>query len=261
MIIDIFIKICKNDYNKLSLLLKSIEKYVTGFRRVIIVMDRTHNVKICKTRKIYKHKKYYMNFIPGVSYNYILDYEFEIRVVTEKKLNYSLQDNNSQDIRKEFIKLQWYNYTNSDAIYFMDYNYCYSKPVNLSDMVVHNQKIWLFSEWETTKRDNFEKTSIDTILKRNNTFNCYILYDFLFFRNDSLCFMNQLCKTYQIDNIKEYMITKWSNISMFNVFGNWCFLNSKRYIFLNIDNDKSLLSNIKSDLGMVKLQKSHRCIK
>ena len=261
MVIDIFIKICKRDYNKLSLLLKSIEKYVTGFRRVIVVIDKTHTVKICKTRKIDKRKKYYMNFIPGVSYNYILDYDFEIRVVTERKLNYSLQENNSENIWSDVIKLQWYRYTNSDAVYFMDCNYCYSKPVNISDMVVHNQKVWLFSEWENTKKDNFEKSSIDTILKRNNSFNCSILYDFLFFRNDSLCFMNQLCKTYQIDNIKEYMISKWSNISMFNVFGNWCFLNSKRYIFLNIDNDKSLLSNIKSDLGMVKLQKSHRCIK
>ena len=251
MVIDIFIKICKRDNNKLLLLLKSIEKYVTGFRRVVIVMDRTRNVKIRKTRKIYKHKKYYMNFIPGVSHNYILDYEFEIRVVTEKKLNYSLQDYNSENIRQELIKLQWYRYINSDAVYFMDCNYYYSKPFNISDMVVHNQKVWLFSEWECIKRDNYKKINIDTILKRSNTFNSIVFYDFLFFRSESVCFMNQLCKICQIDNINEYIIVKCPNISMFNVFGNWCFLNSKRYIFLNINNDKSLLPRIQSELGII----------
>ena len=100
MVIDIFIKSCKRDCWMLPFLLKTIEKYVTGFRQVIIIMDKPHDLKKLlnnKTRKMHRtQNKTYLNFIPGLSTHYHLNYNFEVKVITEKIPNYSIPEVQSQ---------------------------------------------------------------------------------------------------------------------------------------------------------------------
>lgn len=273
MITDIFIKTCKRDAWLLPNLLKSIEQYVTGFRRVIIIIDTNYDYKLLtqintKTRKAYKtrSKKIYLNYIPGILSKYSLkNYNIDIKIVCERLPDFRPPANIQSPyhwmrnvtkgyIWQQIIKLKWTNYTNSDSVYIIDSDCLFSKHLDIQTLISNNRKVWLFSDWDEQNTDICWKPGTETILKKHNTLNTMVLFDFMFFKNDTLQFIKYICDLHKITNLTKYIINNWHFISEFNVYGNWCFTNSNNYVFLNINYDKLILPSIRSKIGIVQLQ-------
>ena len=273
MITDIFIKTCKRDVWLLPNLLKSIEQYVTGFRRVIIIIDTNYDYKFLtqintKTRKAYKTKshKIYLNYIPGILSKYSLKkYNIDIKIVCERlpefkpPANIQSQYHWMRNVTKGYIwqqivKLKWTTYTNSDSVYIIDSDCLFSKHIDIQTLISNNHKVWLFSDWDEQNNNICWKPGTELILKKHNTFNTMVLFDFMFFKNDTLQFIKYICDLHKITNLTKHIINNWYFISEFNVYGNWCFTNSNNYVFLNINYDKLILSSIRSKTGIVQLQ-------
>lgn len=113
MTTDIFIKSWPNDYEWLKLCLRSIQRFATGFRRVVVVVPNGH--------------------VPPTGTNELVYY------VHEEGEGYLFQQN---------IKLHADAFTDAEFIWFMDSDTHFTRPICPEDLIVDQRKVrWLHTPY------------------------------------------------------------------------------------------------------------------
>lgn len=127
MTTDIFIKTCRKDYEWLGYCLRSIQKYATGFRKVVVVDDSEDSVPpVGKSERIIKIK----NHPKGYLY-------------------------------QQLIKLLADQYSDAEFITYMDSDTVFTKPVAPDDLIENFRKpIWPYTPYvvlNTPETDNWRR--------------------------------------------------------------------------------------------------------
>lgn len=114
---DIFIKTCPKDYEWLNYCLRSIDKYASGFRKVVLVMPN-HGAGVVMPASLQK---------PG---------SYELKVVTDSEPGYLWQ---------QAVKLEADKYTDADFILYMDSDCLFTRTVTPQDFLIDGKARWEFS--------------------------------------------------------------------------------------------------------------------
>ena len=235
--IDLFLKTYSGDFHKLDLLLCTINKYVIGYRQIIIITDDNDNSNYLDLLSKYKlNVKLIKTSIP------------KINVHINRGIGY---------IWQQIVKLNWFMYTDSDCVFILDSDNIFCKFTDIKTYLENGKKNWFFRNWNMCGDAICWKNTTDKINKQTNTYETMAKSEFMFFRNDTERFVNYCCDNFNGKNLIELFINReneFFNLSEFNAYGNWCMVNSNNYKFINIysddynidirwsqDNDKSSL--------------------
>ena len=148
--IRIFIKTYPKDFFWLELLLRSIEKYVSGFCGITIVCDRGKRIPQ-KT----------LNYITKLPIQVIyLDLPLEKPKSTKPHLK--------GYIWQQFVKLNWWNYCNENYCMQVDSDCIFKEKFTPQDLLHNNKFIWNFTFWKYKQIERTKwKVSTDKILRKN----------------------------------------------------------------------------------------------
>lgn len=126
MTIDIFIKTCKKDEKFLYYSIKGIQKYLSGYRDIVIVTDADHDLNIIGCKII--------NLPPA-------DYSIFNSAAQNNKFRLP---NFGGYIEQQVIKMSWFNYTDADMVFVLDSDRIAKEYCNIQDIWVNNNKpIWI----------------------------------------------------------------------------------------------------------------------
>ena len=201
--VDIFIKTYHKDFIWLEYLLKSIKKFASGFRRVVIVSDDDGNILPEKFKDII---------------------DFTIIYVPKP----SIKDRNIQHgvgyIWQQCIKLTWYKYTDANAIIIFDSDEMLTSPTTPDSFKTNGKFNWYYRKWEDAGSAICHKKSVDTILKINTPYESMCITGFYFTLSSTKALEEYLNKLYGISDIFSIInICKLESLSEFNIFGNFIY--------------------------------------
>lgn len=201
MTIDIFYKSYRKDFNWLYYSLKSIEKYLTGYNRIVIV-------------------------IPEADKN-VLDYSklpktnCDLFIEPECGNGYLFQ---------QWIKMAAHKYCKADYIMYADSDCIFDKHTNLKDLVIDGKPEILYTDYSKVGDAICWKECTDRFMNEPQQFE--------FMRRLPLVYHRSTIETiYNLVPDLERRIMTSERWSEFNCFGAWAFRHEKdKYRFVNTDN-------------------------
>jgi hypothetical protein len=200
MPVDIFIKTYHKDFIWLEYLLKSIKKFASGFRNIIIISDDDGNLLPDHFKTIIDFTIIYVK-IPKSSI------KFEVGI------GYAWQ---------QYIKLSWYNYTDAESIVLLDSDEmltCNTTPDSFKSNGKYN---WFYRTWTDAGNAICHKNSVDKILKYNTEYECMYVPVFYFTKSATHSLEKYLTKLHGTSNIWDIIILlNLPKLSEFNIFGNF----------------------------------------
>ena len=121
--IDLFIKTCAKDEEFLVYCLKSIDRFVSGFRRVVIVTDEGHDLKCLLSYDHTLHKV----VVPSAPATFgMISGGYRMQMV---------------------VKLCWMDYSDADAVVITDSDTIFTRPFSPEQMFLDGKPIWYYGEW------------------------------------------------------------------------------------------------------------------
>ena len=200
--VDIFIKTYHKDFIWLEYLLKSIKKFASGFRRVIIVSDDDGNM-------LPDHFKDIVDF----TVIYVKVKSFNHREMHYPGIGYVWQ---------QCVKLSWNQYTDADEVVIMDCDEMLSCPTTPNSFKTNGKYNWYYSKWEDVGQAICHKSSTDVFLKYNTPWESMRTPVFYFTLSASLELDKYLNKHYGTGNIYDIInILNLTRLSEFNIYGNF----------------------------------------
>jgi hypothetical protein len=198
--VDIFIKTYHKDFIWLEYLLKSIKKFASGFRRIVIVSDEDGNV------------------IPE-DFKDIID--FTVFYVPVPTINNRSIPHGIGYIWQQCIKLSWYNYTDANAIVIFDSDEMLTCPTTPDSFKTNGKFNWYYRKWEDAGTAICHKDPVDKFLKMNTRYESMCITGFYFTLNASRALEDHLNKIYGTCDILSIInLCKLTTLSEFNIFGN-----------------------------------------
>jgi hypothetical protein len=185
---DIFIKTYHKDFIWLPYCLKSIQKYSSGFRNIVIVSDNDGH-KIPDEYLIPNSKVYYVD-VPKI---------YPIGV--EMGIGYLWQ---------QIVKLSWYKYTDADAVLLIDSDTMFTCPTTPDMFKINSKFVWFYRLWKDADRAICHKQNTDFMLQLDTKYEGMFLIGFFFRRNTTLALEEYLCRKHQTPDI-------WSIIMKHNI--------------------------------------------
>ena len=175
MSIDIFIPTYFADFIWLEYCLKSIKKYASGFRNIIVVSDNDGNIIPDNIVNIMPIKLFYTP-IPKIPTTY------------SGRPGYLWQ---------QLLKINWVNYTDADAVFILDSDEMLTKPLTPSLLRDdHGRFRWIYRNWGAS---NYGAGSADcwyeptkSILKIDPKFESMCCAGFIFERHTTHNFIEYL---------------------------------------------------------------------
>ena len=198
--IDIFIKTYHKDFIWLEYLLKSIKKFASGFRKIVIVSDDDGN----------KLPEHFMDII-----------NFTIIYTKIPKIDRSIPHGVGY-IWQQCVKLSWHKYTDADAIVIFDSDEMLTVPTTPDSFKTNGKFNWYFREWKNAEYAICHKKSVDIFIKMNTTYESMCISGFYFTLDATRAFEKYLNEIYGTSDIMSIInITRLISFSEFNVFGNF----------------------------------------
>ena len=201
--IDIFIKSYYKDFKMLNYCLKSIEKYLTGYNKIIIVIP----------------KKDYQIYQSIVHTNLPI----ELHVVEEYGDGYLYQ---------QFIKMTAYKYCDSQFIMYVDSDCIFDKHINIENLVSNGQPEILYTHYSKVDEAICWKQCTERFMND--------VVEFEFMRRLPLIYHRETLETiHNLEPNLESVVMNSGRFSEFNALGAWAFVHQKdKYSFVNTDNWK-----------------------
>ena len=201
--IDIFIKSYYKDFKMLNYCLKSIEKYLTGYNKIIIVIP----------------KKDYQIYQSIVHTNLPI----ELHVVEEYGDGYLYQ---------QFIKMTAYKYCDSQFIMYVDSDCIFDKHINIQSLVSNGQPEILYTHYSKVEEAICWKQCTERFMND--------VVEFEFMRRLPLIYHRETLETiHNLEPNLESVVMNSGRFSEFNALGAWAFVHQKdKYSFVNTDNWK-----------------------
>jgi len=208
MIVDIFIKTYYKDYIWLKYCLRSIQKFASGFRNIIIVSD-TDN--LIPDEYIIPNCKIYYVPIPKITPSYV-----------EHGIGYLWQQN---------IKLNWFDYTDADAVLNLDSDCMFTTITTPADFMTDGKFNWFYRDWKDAGGGICWKQSTDFLLKIDTKYDSMLCHPFILQRNTSLSLKKYLCSIHNSDTIWNIFVKyNMKTASEFNLFGSYIkYIDSNEY--------------------------------
>ena len=120
--VDIFIKTCAKDEEWLRWCLKSIDRFASGFRRVVIVTDHGHD------------------FDPDLRYPHALFHAS----LADKPPPFHFP---AGYMMQQVVKLSWFEYTDAQAVVILDSDLILKQPFCPEDLMINGEPSWSFGPW------------------------------------------------------------------------------------------------------------------
>jgi len=209
---DIFIKTYHGDFCWLDGCLRSIKKYCSGFRNIVIVSDDDGNVIPPELSIIVPFKVFYVplpkNYPDGI----------------EHGIGYAWQQN---------IKLNWYMYSDANMVIIVDSDEMFTSQVTPQHFMTDGKINWWARTWAEAAGCEHHKISTDLVLKIDSKYETMICPVFAFDRQTTLDAIEYLCKLHDVTCFWDIVIKlKLKHISEYNIFGNYINLkNASSYNF------------------------------
>ena len=184
MAVDIFIKTYHKDFVWLEWCLKSIKKFASEFRDVVIVTEEGHLLPETFL-EILPLKVFYVPF-PEKTPDFV-----------EHGLGYLWQQN---------IKLTWYNYTDADEILILDSDEMLTQPTTPKSFKTDNKINWYYKMWHKMGDGACWKASTDKLLCMNTAYCGMCITGFFLTRSMSLSFKQHMCELHETTNIWDIFI-------------------------------------------------------
>lgn len=200
MTTDIFIKTYHKDFVWLPYCLKSIHKFSSGFRNIVIVADNDGH-KIPDEYLIDNCKVYYVDLPVKRPSN------------VEHGLGYLWQQS---------IKLTWYNYSDADAVLIMDSDEMFTVPITPDSFKKDGKFKWNFRDWSKAGTGICWRPSTDFILGINTQYDAMGITGFILQKETSIALKNYICSLHSTDSIWDTFVKyNMPTASEFNVFGSF----------------------------------------
>ena len=220
-IVDIFIKTYHKDYEWLEYLIKSIKKFASGFRNVIIVSDNDGHTIPDHIKEIMPLTIFYTD-IPTDTSN--LDF------LGNKNIGYTYQ---------QHIKLSWMNYTDADAILLLDSDEMLTEKTTPEHFKNNGKYNWYYSEWDENLDDIVWRAAVDKIFQIKSKYNSMRITGFIFTKNTTNKLYNFIKEKHNVNNFWELIIKEQlASFSEYNIYGTFIrTIDDTDYNILSIDND------------------------
>ncbi len=201
--IDIFIKSYYKDFKMLNYCLKSIEKYLTGYNKIVIVIPK-------------KDYQIYQSIVHT-------DLPIELHVVEEYGDGYLYQ---------QFIKMTAYKYCDSQFIMYVDSDCIFDKHINIENLVSNGQPEILYTHYSKVDEAICWKQCTERFMND--------VVEFEFMRRLPLIYHRETLETiHNLEPNLESVVMNSGRFSEFNALGAWAFVHQKdKYSFVNTDNWK-----------------------
>jgi hypothetical protein len=222
-IIDIFIKSYYKDFIWLEYCLKSIKKHASGFRKVIVVVEPDHPIP---------------NSISSIL-------PIDIHYVPFPKKQPTVIHHGLGYLWQQYIKLSWTNYTDADAVFFMDSDEMLTTPTTPDSFKTDGKFHWFFIDWKDMGNGQCWKPSTDFILKKETEYSGMCITGFVFQRETTISLKNHLCSIHEVADIWDIFIKyNMPTCSEFNIYGLFVLLFNRTEYTCLINVDRSLYHNI-----------------
>lgn len=222
MITDIFIKTYRKDFVWLQYCLKSIQKFATGFRNVVIISDNDGH-KIPNEYLIPQCKVFYVD-IPQKQPTYV-----------EHGIGYLWQ---------QYIKLNWIEYTDADAVFIMDSDEIFTQAITPESFQINNKFTWNYRPWSQAGDGICWKESTDFLLNVQTEYDAMPISGFVLQRDTTIALKNHLCDKHDTTNIWDIFVKyNMKTASEFNIFGSFIrHFNRNEYTQINEINRENCMN-------------------
>ena len=200
MTTDIFIKTYHKDFLWLEYCLKSIAKFTSGFRNLILISDEDGNLI----------PDFMLNIVPNTIVTYVKVPNAYSREI-DHGVGYMWQ---------QYIKLTWYKYTDAENVLLLDSDSMLTKPTTPSSFQINNKFYWIYRKWEDAGSAIIWKDITKNILKIEPSYEAMCVDGFIMQKETTIAFKNMFCSMYHTNDIWDAFIkNKFKSFSEFNAFG------------------------------------------
>lgn len=225
-IVDIFIKTYYKDFVWLPYCLRSIKKFASGFRNVIIVSDNDGHTIPQNILDILPVKVYYVNL------------PVKTPTFSCHGIGYSWQ---------QYIKLTWYEYSDADVVLSIDSDRMFSNFVTPETFKLDGRYIWFYRDWSKAGDGICHKSHTDKLLGLNTEFDA-MLPPVYILRKDTLIALRNYLITHHANgdhSIKTIwdviVLLNMKTLSEFNIIGSFIHhFNRNEYVKLINDSRSSV---------------------
>lgn len=218
--VDIFIKTSPDEFDSLQICLQSISKFSVGFRKVVIVCDKTKE----------EVKKEWLQ--PDWVVHYVSPPQGDLCHV---------------NVLKQMGKLLWFHYTNADAVLILNANQQFTTATAPENFMTKGKFHWFFRPWNRAGAAVCWKKSTESLLKFTSSYEATPVSGFICTLKASYDFKQYLCQVNSAstiyDAIMNYVEIHKVLISEFNLLGNFIWEFSEDYTKL-VDVDYGQYHNV-----------------
>jgi hypothetical protein len=225
---DIFIKTYYKDYAWLEWCLKSIAKFTSGYRNIVIVSDTG----------------------PRIPENFISIVPFNIHYVDLPKKSPTFVEHGVGYLWQQYIKLTWYEYTDADEVFIIDSDEMFTCSTNIQDFRISGKFPWYYRDWSRAGTGRCWKPSTDFMLKHDTPFDAMSVSGFVFQKKTSIALKNHICYIHDVGDIWDIVLKyDMPTFSEFNIYGNFVYLYDRdEYVWvINADISQIINTTIKKD--------------
>lgn len=215
MIVDIFIKTWFKDFQFLNYCIRSINKFTTGFRNIVIVTDDDGH------------------FIPS----HLLTSNCKVFYVKQPNQIPSNVQHGVGYLWQQNVKLNWIQWSDADAVFMIDSDCMLTKPTTPESFSVNGKFIWFFRDWDKAGDAQCWKQPTEYLLQQSAPYEAMCVNGFMLTREVTQAFKNHICSKHHVTEIWNVFLNNNTSVaSEFNMIGN--------FIYHYFPNNYSLLVNV-----------------
>ena len=200
MSVDIFIKTYHTDFQWLVYCLKSIKKFATGFRKIVIVSDNDGHV---------------------IPIDYLFD-TCEVHYTSLPEKEPEVVEHGIGYLWQQAVKLNWVDYTDADAVLIMDSDEMLTVPITPESFKTNGKFSWYFREWKDAGTGICWKPPTDFILKLDTNYEAMAITGFILQRETTFALHKFLCNLHETETIWDIFVkNNTKTASEFNIFGSF----------------------------------------
>jgi hypothetical protein len=212
--IDILVPTYHVDFMWAEYALKSIKKFASGFRKVIVVSDNDGNIVPTRMTEIVPCEVIYK----------------DLPTKWPAKLNHR-----KGYLWQQILKLNWMEYTDADAIMILDSDEMLTRPVSPSSFRdKHGRWRWDYREWKDAGSANMWKKPTEDVLKFEPEYEAMTCAPFILERKTTHNFIEYLKKIHGASDLYDvffkYDMTLFSE---YNAYGSYVYKFDNNTVYFN----------------------------
>jgi hypothetical protein len=216
--IDILVPTYHADFIWLDFCLRSIKKFTTGFRNVIIVSDNDGNIIPESLLSIIPNKVIYV----------------DIPTRWPTKLRHR-----PGYLWQQILKLNWMNYTDADAVLVLDSDEMLTtnlSPATFRD--AHGRWRWIYRNWSDAGSANMWKIPTSQVLKFEPEYEAMTCAPFILERKTTYNFIEYLKKTHGASSLFDVFFNyDMSLFSEYNAYGSYILKFDNETVYYRVINN------------------------